>query len=398
MKILMVSNRFPPDILGGAEINVHLLATQLIRMGHSIAIITTASDDSAELVDGMMVHRLRVANIYQPFTGKRSGWRRALWHAVDVYNPRMGSKVDQVLNQERPDILVSHNLAGLSVSVWKAAKRRAIPIVHVLHDYYLLCPATNMVKDGMRCAGQCTKCQAYSAYRKRATDDVDVVIGVSRCVLSKHLSQRYFARARSHVVHPGVAKIRGEGLPASTGSSQARLRIGFIGRLEPMKGLDVLLRAVTQLPTSEWELSVAGIGSSPAYVNELKRKFPGAAQYLGFVAGDEFYPRIDVLVVPSVWDEPFGLIAVEAMAFGVPVIASRLGGLAEIVDLNDYGWLVEPGSDAELAAVLKSLIADRRLLAAKRSAALQRRGFFTPERQAEEFMRSLEGAFSSSSQ
>jgi glycosyltransferase involved in cell wall biosynthesis len=315
-----------------------------------------------------------------------------LWHLRDVSNAAMARKVGRVLEMERPDWVSTHNLAGLSVAVWKEVKRRGIGLGHVLHDYYLLCPRSTMFKDERNCWRQCRSCQWLSEPKLKASRVVDLAIGISEHVLQEHTSRAYFPRSRLAVIQ-NARNWSGSAAERAFGGPATPLRIGYIGRLEPSKGIEVLLRAVSQLPPDRWSLRVAGRAPHPAYASELRTRFPSREiEFVGHVRPLDFYASLDVLVVPSMWNEPLGMVVVESLQFGVPVIASHAGGIPEILSSSGAGWLFETGNAPSLREILRPLLDDREVLRAKSRLALQRRKFFVPERQANEFLEAIAGA------
>jgi glycosyltransferase involved in cell wall biosynthesis len=150
-------------------------------------------------------------------------------------------------------------------------------------------------------------------------------------------------------------------------SRNAPLRIGFIGTVTPAKGPDVLARAQALLPRGTSTLSLWGsVTASPSYAARVRSALvPGEASFAGpFPAGHsaEALAEIDVLVVPSIWYENAPLVISEAFRNGVPVVASRLGGMAEMVADGVDGCLFNPGSAEDLARVLRVLVEDRAAL------------------------------------
>jgi len=153
------------------------------------------------------------------------------------------------------------------------------------------------------------------------------------------------------------------------GERPAAPRVGFLGRLVPEKGVDVLLEAAARfLP--EWEVRIAGDGPQRGALQASARHLfgPGRVRFDGALEDGQvpgWFSEIDVLAVPSLprpnWTEQFGRVAVEAMAAGVPVVASDTGALPEVV--ADAGLLVAPGDPAALAGALRSLQEDPTLRA-----------------------------------
>jgi len=390
-KIVFVANQYYPNVVGGAELTLQILAEALSRFGTDIVVISLSptSCDSQDEVNGIRVYRVAVRNSYYPFAGGQSATKRLLWHLRDVYNRPMAARVGAILDSERPDAVSTHNLGGFSVAVWGVAKSRGVAIIHTLHDYYLLCPRTTLLRRGRNCLRQCASCRVLSIPKQAASRDVDLVVGVSQFVLDAHLKRGLFPNARAKVIYNARPLSAG---PADTLRSHdnGTLRIGFIGRIEEEKGIEVLLRAVTQLPRGAWGLRVGGRAPNPGYLDNLRTLYPlQEVEYLGYVNQADFFPTLDILVVPSIWNEPLGVVVFEAMGYGIPVIGSRVGGIPEIIEGSGAGWLFECGSAEELARLLRETIHAPQMLASMRDACLERANLFTPARQATEFLRFL---------
>lgn len=176
--------------------------------------------------------------------------------------------------------------------------------------------------------------------------------------------------------------------PASSIASSAQLRIGYLGRLEPYKGVDTLLRAAAMRPG--WRVEITGEGPQRPDLETLAGELGIAdrVSFLGFAEGEALadrYRRLDVVVVPSIpwpgWREQFCRVAVEAMASGVPVVASRSGAIPDVV--AEAGVLVEPGDPAALALGVDEALESERG-PQLRAAGVARSADFTWERVAEQ--------------
>jgi glycosyltransferase involved in cell wall biosynthesis len=393
LKFVFVTNRYFPHVLGGAEVTVQTLAEELQRRGHSVAVVSLSATevDASDYVNEIRVYRLAVRNFYNPFGTRQQSLFKLFWHVRDVYNLSAARQVGRILDLEKPNFVSTHNLGGLSVAVWGQVRSRGIRLIHTLHDYYLLCPKTTMFKHERNCPKQCGTCRILSRPKRNRSDSVDVVIGISQFVMNAHISMGFFAGATKAVIYNSRKSMHPLSVgPIGNGSPGGQLRFGFFGRIEEQKGIELLLAALSDLPAEDWILRVAGRASDPEYIDHLRRKFPApGVEFLGFVPPQEFFPTIDVLVVPSLWNEPLGVVAFEAWGFGVPVIVSRRGGLAEIVDAAT-GWIFEPEFEGDLLRTLGSVLGKRELLSAMRGACLRRRGFFVPERQANEFLAAVQ--------
>jgi glycosyltransferase involved in cell wall biosynthesis len=179
-----------------------------------------------------------------------------------------------------------------------------------------------------------------------------------------------------------------------------RHRVGYVGRLEPHKGVDILIAAVAQVPDAT--LDIVGAGSERAALDELieAHGLRERVSIRGYVGDElpEVYQGFDVVVVPSLttatWIEQFGRVAVEAMATGVPVVASDSGSLPEV--LGDAGVLVPPGDADALSKALEALLHDederRRLSVAGRQRAAHFSWVRVAERQRDLYEEVLAGA------
>lgn len=150
--------------------------------------------------------------------------------------------------------------------------------------------------------------------------------------------------------------------PRGHTQSDKPLRLGFLGRLSHAKGVDVLARALRLLERSSYGTFQLVLGGEARFVGEgeatrIQERIDALrtpVEWLGWADPGRFFSTIDVLVVPSIWQEPFGLVALEAMAAGVPVIVSDAGALPEVVG-PDHPWIVPAGDAGALADVLKSV-------------------------------------------
>jgi len=358
MKVVLLNTLYAPNVLGGTERVVQTLAEVLLARGHEPVVVCTSAKRGVqrECVGGVPVYYVGLQNIYQllPFDGRHSV-AKPVWHAMDTVNVRMMNAFGRILDDERPSVVHTHNLTGFSVLAWSAAHDRQMPIVHTLHDYYLLCPRSTMFANGSNCDGQHATCALYSWPRVKLSSQVRAVVGVSQFVLDRHLAHGAFPRAETFLIGNPCGSDSHKPQPDSTAHP---FRVGYLGRLEPAKGVERLLEAAEGLACDNWELHIAGRGIN-GFERQLRERFVDPrVRFHGFVDRDEFLKQIDVLVVPSLSHETFGLVAIEAFAAGVPVVASRRGGLGEVVTDGVTGALFEPNNAGELCSILGAFVAD----------------------------------------
>jgi glycosyltransferase involved in cell wall biosynthesis len=354
MKVLFLNTLYAPHIGGGAEIILKSLVEGIAMRGHDVTILTTGPLPGVqkEKINGVTVLRVGIKNIYWHYRKtKPQAWQRALWHLFDIYNPAMAKIVETIVREIKPDVVNCHNLAGFSVSTLMAIKRTGTPVLQVLHDLYHLCPNSNMFRNGKSCEQQCFHCRMFRLPHAKASMHVDAVVGVSQYVLQRHLVHGLFGNATIKTAILNAREIK-----ASRREGSARtgmVTFGFIGTLTQAKGVELLIKAFKAIhPENRVQLLIAGTGSKP-YETELKQHQSNNIRFLGYVKTEEFYPLIDVLIVPSIWQEALGMVVIEAFAHGIPVIGSRRGGIPEIIEDGVNGYLFDPENNEELVRLLE---------------------------------------------
>ena len=331
MKILYINSLYSPLIEGGAEISLQLIVEGLQSKGYEVAVLSLMPENGLkeEMVNGVRVYRAGLKNRYWPYTKQRPGkLQRLSWHFKDRYNKAMRSYVNKVLQIEKPDVVSCHNLAGWSVAVWDEIHRAGIPVIQVLHDMYLACANSNMFKGDHPCDKQCLSCRLLRSQHPEKSGQVSAVVGISQSILNRFTQLGYFQKAEKRVIHntrsiptPPARRNRKAGEP---------LKIGYLGTLSKIKGVEWLIEQFQSLDINA-TLSIGGRGQADyeAHLRSISTK--PSVKFLGQMNSNDFYAMIDVLVVPSLWQEPLGMVAIEALAHHVPVIAHKTGGLQESV-------------------------------------------------------------------
>lgn len=347
-KILFINTLYHPNIGGGAEIVLQAQAEGLKSKGYDIVILATKEkgDITFDFINEIKVYRAGIKNLYWPH--KKEGHNpisKLFWHLKDRYNPEMMEYLRYVINLEKPDLVMCHNLTGWTIATWEEVKKFNIPVFQILHDQYLLCLNSSMYKKGKICQKQCFLCNFMRQKFASKTTNVDVVIGVSRYILNKFLDNGYFSISRQEVIHNRLYMSDKRPLSTST-ILHTPLRIGFIGTLSVVKGIDILIKAFKKTDINA-TLVIAGKGEVN-YENYLRELALGdnRIQFIGYVDSNSFYSSIDLLIVPSLWNDTFPGVAIEACANNLAVIASKRGGLPEIIKDEINGILIEPTEES----------------------------------------------------
>ena len=319
MRLALISSLLPPDSDGGAEAYVRSSARSLAER-HDVVVLTGSRADVGEGIPVMHLPRLPLLSPRAPLAG------RVLWHAFDQWLPHVHLAVSRALRRFQPDIVVTHHPQGLSAAVFTGVGAARLPHVHVAHDLNLLCARVTMTRGGRFCGGGCAACRVQRSIRGSA-----LRLNLSRLLTFSHYMREVHVRAGIVSSERAVAiRLGAEPAAGRVRRHPGPLTVGFIGSLAPHKGVLTLLEAV-RATDAEWRLLIAGDGALAEEVRTAARDH-ARIEYAGYVDGadkEAFFDRIDLLVVPSEWEEPAAIVVVEAAVRAIPMVVSDRGGLLE---------------------------------------------------------------------
>lgn len=361
MKILILSTYYYPDVGGGAEYVVKQYAELLKGRGHDVEalVLTDKRAKCSEVVEGIQVTRLPIKNVYFPLGDRPGKFTRLIWHLIDSYNPFYKKNIDAFLKCHQVDVAICHSLQGWSVSVWSIFERHQIPVVQVIHDYYLLCPNCNMIDREKRCLNHCLKCKLLTCLNSRESKRVSAVVYISNWVKNKIEANGLFKNVPSYVVHNSM-------FVAETHEEQKQhlvFTFGFIGTISPTKGVSNLIRAFKKIEGNV-QLLIAGRPISSDFSKKIQELIgtDKRIKLVGYVRTASFFQTVDVAVFPGIWEEPFGLVALEAGIYRTPSIVSNIGGMTEIVKDGINGLYCCPSSVEDIYEKMQLLYHDKDLL------------------------------------
>jgi glycosyltransferase involved in cell wall biosynthesis len=345
VRILLVHNRYQQP--GGEDGVVRSEAEMLRGHLHEVALYEADNDG----IDG-------------PLDSLKTAFR-CLW------SPRAQRSFCKRLRDFEPDVVHVHNFFPLiSPAVHHAARRRGFPVVQTLHNYRLLCPASTLLRNGLVCEA-CThewypvSAVRHACYRNSRAATAAVanmlvlhrLMGTWTSTVTRFIALSEFARRK--FVGAGIPEDRISVKPnfladdPEPGQGNGDYVL-FVGRLSDEKGIACLLQAWKGLRAKP-RLIIVGDGPLAPMVRDCAST-DRTVQWLGFVNRSEILDLMGnafVLVFPSLWFEAFPLVLAEAFAKGLPVIASNLGSMAEIITHRRTGLLFAPGSPLDLINTLQ---------------------------------------------
>lgn len=355
MRLLLFNTLYYPYSYGGAEKSVQTLAENLALSGEEVQVITLGESTEKYYLNGVCVRRIKIKNRYWPFSDKEKSRKdKFFWHLKDMINTSYVQDINKIIKDFEPDIIHTNNLSGFSTHVWSIAKKQNIKIVHTLRDYYLQCPSAIKFKNNKICGSTCVDCYCLSIIKKKASQNVDCVVGISDFILKDHINNGYFSNSQKEVIYNGFEIQTNENKQKSIIKNK-KIVFGFIGQINTSKGVELLLESFNNLLEFEnWDLVIAG-RINEDYENKLRESFKtDRIKFLGYIDSEKFYKSIDVAIVPSIWNEPFGRVVIEAAIKRKVVLGSETGGIPELL-INNKNFIFKPNSK-ELTIALKSFL------------------------------------------
>jgi glycosyltransferase involved in cell wall biosynthesis len=341
MKVLVVHCRY--QLFGGEDICVAAERDLLLR--HGVEVVEFLDDNAR--IEGMNPLRLAADTIWSRETRR---------------------KLARVLGKERPDVVHFHNTFPLiSPSAYYACRDAGVPVVQTLHNFRLLCPGALLMRDGRpceACVGGAVPWRAVTRACYRGSRSASAVLaamlathrllGTWNQVVDRYVALTEFAKRK--LTAGGLPPERLDMKPnfvdpdPGPGAHKGGYAL-FVGCLSEEKGLRVLMEAWNRFGADK-PLKIAGAGPLEVAVREWCDRRPGV-EFLGFRDLPTIHALMQearFLVFPSIWYETFGRVAAEAFATGLPVIASRLGAMSEIVEDGRTGLHFTAGDADDLAA------------------------------------------------
>ena len=347
MKILFVTAKYYPDGAGAGR-SVRNLAQIVTVKGHEAVVVrlTPNKEKIVETISGVKIYHLPLRNIYWPSTKKRNVIQKLCWHVIDAFNPLAMKDLARILKAEQPDIVNTNIIAGFSAGIFYTIKKAGIPLVHTMRDYYLLSTNSGLFRNG-KPIRHIYCLNPFVITRRLSARNVDLFLANSAHVLDRHKDAGLINECQQSCVQFNMNE--DDYITKPKLSNKNTHRFGFIGRVDPTKGLEVLLQATQTITDKEFSLRIAGDGNQD-YIEQLKKQYPDPRiQFIGFTEADKFYEQIHTLICPSIYEEPLPRVVYEAYAKALPVIVSDAGGTPEIVELGKTG-LIYPATDAYVLA------------------------------------------------
>jgi glycosyltransferase involved in cell wall biosynthesis len=348
MKVLLVNNH--ARITGGADVHCFELARLLSERGHDVRFLSTQHPQNI-VAGGAFVPQI-VSRSSRDELGAKAAARVAM---AACWNPTAAAATERLIADFAPDVVHSHKLyPQLSVAPVVVAARHSVPVVQTAHDYEFISASIiddrgrSYDRDEERLAYRLLNSLLFRIKRVAHVPRIATWITVSRDVAGLY---RERARIESRPLPNFVAPDKLEPVPFSQREGAL-----WVGRLATEKGLDDVIELARRLP--ELPVTIAGLGPLAGAMEGAAAMVPNL-HFAGELSPEEVASRMRtarLLVLPSAWREPAGLVALEAMRAGTPIVAYDRGGLAEYVADAGAGTTVPPHLEALTTAVAGLLV------------------------------------------
>ena len=380
MKILFVSEYYPPKIMGGGEINLELLATALVKKKVEVVVLTSDHPELEEIEkrDGVTIYR-RLKTGKNPSELVENVKRSLLFPRSIV------TEVEEILRQEKVEVI---HFIGTSIIAAPQLKSCGVPLFATIESYPSLCPKGDRIFHGKtECTIKCSfteflSCQRDSAeigkmkndwYLKYNAPALSYIYHYYRqlngalqycnlIAISEYVQWLLQQQGHRSMVIPNALDITKFTVNAIKNKPKLneKMKVLYLGSLIHSKGAQVLLEAIQGLPV-ECELYGEGLLKEELQHKIQQYNLPAKIHApVPYAEIPSLYAQADIIVFPSLWPEPFGRVAIEAMAAGKPVIGSAIGGIKETI-AEDTGILVNPGNAEQLREAITIVMHDPKL-------------------------------------
>jgi glycosyltransferase involved in cell wall biosynthesis len=336
MKICLVNNLLAPWSRGGAETVVEALAQAIVADGHEVFFIGTKPVKAGALKIQEQRHYYLPSHYHS--LNKWPYLFKLIWHLVSFANYSRPRELKKILLKETPDLIITNNLIGVGLDLGRLARELNIKHLHILHDIQLLHPSGLMLYG--RVGELATPlAKLYQRLTRVRLGSPRAVVAPSQWLMNEHIKRGFFADSLQAIIPNPIAKT------INAVDNKPDNVFLFVGQVEEHKGVRLLLEAWQDFidrTKAEAKLVIVGDGSQLEFIKKLATP---QVEFRGRLVGQDLadaYNQASCLVVPSLCYENSPTVIYEATQANLPVIASALGGIKELLN-PDYLFKPETG-------------------------------------------------------
>jgi glycosyltransferase involved in cell wall biosynthesis len=352
MKIALANNLYYPYNRGGAETVIKKMVTDLRAQNHEVILFTLHPKKDAPLEkiristeDGIKIYRL-ASNYFR--LAEFNPLKKIFWHLGNIFSWEKTAAIKKILIEEKPELIITHNLMGLGFQLPRAIKKLNIHHEHYLHDIQLLHPS-GLMMFGEEWRVDSFSAKIYQHFTRNAFNSPAKVISPSDWLLKEHLKRGFFKDSTKEVKKSNIIEDK-TAISQRENNLQPTKNFLFVGQIEDHKGIILLVATFKKALRTKPDiyLTIAGDGSLLEEAKKIAKKNTHI-EFRGRVDNSEIKSLMATsayLIVPSLCYENSPTTIYEAHSVGLPVIAANIGGIPEIIKAGDR--LFQPGDIDDL--------------------------------------------------
>ena len=357
MKILYINLFYYPNIIGGTENSLQILAENMARNGNEVCVYTQDGQKGKiekQVINGVTVIRSYLKSTYKNLKHKKWNFFDKLENRCRcILNYNSIKDLKCIIDEFHPDVIHTNNLLSISYWIWKYAVEQKIVVVHTLRDYWMI--------DSKFVLGSSKKFIGIIhrvIFRYISNKSNMMVTAPSDYTLDVFRKYGYFRKSKLECV-PNCIEYDEQKLKQIAIKKQHRdsndIKFIYVGKLGEYKGIMLLIKSFHSIKNENISLTICGQG---LLENEVVRytHIDSRIKYRGQLKKNELadeYKMADVIIVPSIWEEPFGRIVIEGAQYALPCIGSNRGGIPEIIRNLGAGLIFDPDKNVELIEAIK---------------------------------------------
>lgn len=373
MKILIVNSFYYPNIVGGAEYSVKNIAETLAEKGYDVHVLCIDKEYSYKLLNGVKVHSIKNLNIKNSLDYNKSQngkVEKILYRSIELIRGINTYDLKNIIQKINPDIIHINNFAGFGYQIFRTIKKLKIPFIFTARDYYSICPKSTFINSmGCECINSKIICKIYKKLYISALKSANYITAPSKFVLDTIFKETKINKSRFVNIHNSIdidmkviSKIYEKKVDIL--NKKDTLNLVFVGRLETHKGLNLLVENFKKLKNKRVILHIAGDGTLKDFI--LKSSCDTNIVFHGMLEKQNLEKLLeescDVLLAPSLWNEPFGRVVLDAYKHCLPVITTGSGGLKELVKDNYTGKIIDFKNYEEFSMTILNYLDNKKLL------------------------------------
>jgi len=345
MKIAVINNIYVQAVCSGSVMVTKKIVTGLEKSGHEVFIVACGREEKK-------VGQIFYLKSIFPILEKYPLTIRFFWHLWDFFNFGHSRSLKKILSKEEPDLVITNNLQGLGFFIPRLLKKLKIRHFHILHDIQLLHPSGLMFYKKEKIL-RTNHAKVYQALMRFVFGSPEIIISPSKWLLAEHKKRLFFKNSKK-IVLPNyflASGVNSQKLNPECLGKNSKFTFLYVGQIEPHKGVKFLVKAFAKFleKNSTAELLIVGLGSQEEKLKKIASVNP-AIKFLGLKKPEErdvLMRQADCFIVPSLCYENSPTVIYEAITAQLPVIASQIGGIPELIEAAG-GWLFEPENEKEL--------------------------------------------------